>query len=400
MSVPDLTLAEVISATRLRLRRHSPYFATLAMYAQVVADASIPVAATDGMKIYLNAEKFCAYSADYREAIFLHEVLHAALLHIPRRGRRQPLLWNIAADIVVNAMVDQSGLSLPRGAVREPQLEHLPVEEIYELLRDDDRTIELPGRLVDLRPGLGPSADGEAGGGNGDGDGRGGGEDSELELARIERARAHWKRATGQAKTVARATGQGSLPAGFDREFGQVGDPELDWRRLLWQHLARTPSDFGGFDRRLVSRGLYLETLDGRSLNVYIAVDTSGSIDRQQMTDFLSEVQGILRAYPHVEVELYYADADIYGPFELTAAGAIPEPKGGGGTDFRPFFEAIADRHTGMDPTIAVYLTDGYGDFPRKPPRVPVVWAISPGGLASEEFPFGKKMRLVGSDRA
>lgn len=53
-----------------------------------------------------------------------------------RRQTREHQLWNIAADIVVNGMVaQQEGMTLPKGSIRDKELEHLSVEEIYEILR-------------------------------------------------------------------------------------------------------------------------------------------------------------------------------------------------------------------------------------------------------------------------
>ena len=79
---------------------------------------------------------------------------------------------------------------------------------------------------------------------------------------------------------------------------------QLDWRSYLWRYLVKTPTDYSGFDRRFIGRGLYLENLEGESVKVYVAVDTSGSIDNQQLKTFLSEVNGILNSYPHLECEL------------------------------------------------------------------------------------------------
>lgn len=39
--------------------------------------------------------------------ILLHESLHVVLRHITRRGRRLPVLWNKAADCVINQILDQ-----------------------------------------------------------------------------------------------------------------------------------------------------------------------------------------------------------------------------------------------------------------------------------------------------
>jgi predicted metal-dependent peptidase len=198
-----------------------------------------------------------------------------------------------------------------------------------------------------------------------------------------------------QANTVAAAAGQGRAPAGLIRELGTIAPSRLDWRTHLWRFLVRTPTDFQGFDRRFIGQGQYLETLEGEDLRVYVAVDTSGSVGRKEMSGFLGEVQGILAAYPHLRCLLYYADATAYGPYPLTATDPLPPPKGGGGTDFRPFFAAVArdgDTHEGG---VYIYLTDGFGTFPPQPPELPVLWVITPGGIPLERVPFGEAVRLI-----
>jgi predicted metal-dependent peptidase len=44
---------------------------------------------------------------------------------------------------------------------------------------------------------------------------------------------------------------------------------------------------------------------------------------------------------------------------------------------------------------VLVYLTDGFGSFPKKTPEHPVLWVVTPGGLASKHFPFGTIARLI-----
>ena len=86
----------------------------------------------------------------------------------------------------------------------------------------------------------------------------------------------------------------------------------------------------------------------------------------------------------------------MYGPYPLGADAPLPQPEGGGGTSFRPFFAALArESATSSGERLAVYLTDGYGDFSAQPPDDPVLWVVAPGGLASEAFPFGEVARLV-----
>ena len=133
----------------------------------------------------------------------------------------------------------------------------------------------------------------------------------------------------------------------------------------------------------------------GEKLRVFLAVDTSGSVGGKEMAHFLGEVQAILGAYPHLEATLYYADAACYGPYELTSSSDLPKPRGGGGTDFRPFFQTIERELDGSQQGVCVYLTDGYGTFPSSSPSLPVLWVLSPGGLRVEGVPFGEAVRLI-----
>jgi predicted metal-dependent peptidase len=371
--MPVNDIDKIISASLLRLRMKSPFFATLALFARFIPSQAHPTAATDGKDVFFNEKWIRSLSPAQQDGVFLHEVLHAALMHVLRRRERDPELWNVAADIVVNGMIAAQGVfELPKGGLREPKLEHLSVEEVYELLLKEAKPRKCS--MLDLV-----------------GDGK---EDS-LSQGQKAALESHWRNAMQQATVVARTVNQGTLPTGFDRELGLVTSPQLDWRSYLWRYLVQTPTDFSGFDRRFIGRGLYLETLQGESVQVYVAVDTSGSIDQEQLRLFLSEVCGILNSYPHLICELYYVDAEAYGPYELNPDSALPKPQGGGGTDFTPFFEKVLDRWDRQSQAVCVYLTDGYGSFPETEPELPTLWVVAPGGLALKQFPFGESVRLL-----
>ncbi len=390
------TNQKLISASLLRLRMKSPFFATLALFARFIPYQQLPTAATDGKDIFFNLEYLLSLPTNQQDGLLLHEVLHAALLHVPRRGVRDRTLWNIAADIVVNGIISQQGVfTLPPGGLRDPNLEHLSVEEIYELLlKDTSQCPNLPN--PDLLESPPEDSDGEADSNSSQSSSQSkiAGDGDSLSSAKKAALEAHWQNALQQAAVIARTVNQGKLPAGMERELGALTAAQIDWRAYLWRYLVQTPTDFSGFDRRFIGRRLYLEMLQGESVQVYVAVDTSGSIDHQQLRMFLSEVQGILNAYPHLKCELYYVDAEAYGPYELNPDSTLPKPQGGGGTLFMPFFEKVAASWDGHTQAVCVYLTDGYGTFPEKPP-LPVLWVVTPGGLGLEEFPFGEAVRLL-----
>ena len=375
-SPPTPDFAALLSGSRLRLRGKSAFFATLLLHTDVQPSQEVALAATDGDRVYLNPEAAARLAPAELDGLLLHEVLHAALSHVGRRGPRDKKHWNRAADLIVNGMVAQAGLPVAEGTARDDHLETLSVEEVYAALErtEEEQQGEGEGEAGDLLDG--PPSDAPPG------STRSGQKPSDLSR--------RWKGRLEQARAAQSMSGKGADPLGLHRELARLAPARLDWKSQLWRFLARTPVDFGGFDRRFVGRGLYLEALDDESLKALIAVDTSGSVDDEAVKALVAEVQGILGAYPHVRAELYYADTEAYGPYPLTAGSEIPPAQGGGGTDFRPVFGKVEEH----SPDLLVYLTDGYGDFPEVPPRVPTLWVVPPGGLEDSGFPFGEVLRL------
>lgn len=375
----DPDLKEHLSTLLLRLCTRTPFFGSLALFARIHGSKRFRVAATDGRDIFINPDNFMQYSLAEQEAIMLHEVLHAALLHVHRGRGRDAERWNIAADIVVNGIVAREGFSLPDDAIRNEWLEPLSTEEVYDLLKDStNHGIKIGssghGDLLAERPD--DCAEVE-------------------ELAQQATPEDYWRNAQNQASIMSETAVAGNFPAYLQRELSNLSPAQINWRHYLWRYLVQTPVDFSGFDRRFIGQKLYLDMLDGESVHIIVGVDTSGSISDKQLDDFLGEVQGILRAYPHLRCDLYYIDTDAHGPYHLTPHAPIPPPVGGGGTDFRPFFEQIASEHTNSAEKVAVYLTDGYGDFPEVMPAHPVLWVVTPGGLDLTAFPFGETVRQV-----
>lgn len=377
-------LDSVLSLLRTRLCSRTPFLGSLILFAETISTDTVPTAATNGRHILINPQFFESLSIDQQEAVLLHEVLHAAFLHVPRGMGRHRERWNIAADIVVNGILIREGFTLPEPHIRAQVLEQFSVEEVYDLL---DKPYWAEENFVLAIPDLLPQA------GMG---GQSGSMAGSLGQEQKHAMEAYWRSAREQAGIMAESLLQGSLPASMQRELQSLKAGQLNWRHYLWRYLVRTPIDFRDFDRRFVGKKIYLEALEGETVSVAVAVDTSGSINNGQIQVFLSEVQSILLAYPHIRCQLYYADAALHGPYELTSYASLPAPIGGGGTDFNPFFTKLMKDHSPWQTTVAVYLTDGYGRFPHQHPPFPVLWVVTPGGLDSRHFPFGETVRLLG----
>ena len=347
-----------LEASLVRLRTRQPFFGALALFLEVHLDESIPTACTNGRWVRFNPQFVETIKPRELDGVMVHEILHAALRHCTRRGDRDPLRWNVAADISINGMIREvPDLELPFQPIEDRLLKDLEVESIYERLSDSDIK-HFPEKWYDLAD----VAEDE---------GSTGYPSSE------EGQKAYWKAAFSRARMLVGKEQYGNIPGSLRRQVDEFLEPKLDWRTLLWRFLARSPVDFEGYDRRFIGSGLYLEDLQGDSIKARVCIDTSGSIDQETLAQFLSELKGIIAAYPHIDLQLYYADTKLYGPHTLEEEQVF-QPQGGGGTDFRPFLEAMETHE--HDDALLIYFTDGYGVIPDKTPRQELLWVLVPDG--------------------
>jgi len=367
-----------------------PFFTSLAMFAEHEFTDDIPTAATDGKRLLFNPRFMGSLTNRERLGVFIHELLHAALLHTSRKKDKSPIVWNVAADIVVNNIIlEYNKLDLPEGALVDSSFVDLSVEEVYELLIDQYTESEVKEQLDQSVIGEDISITENNG--------------SQIDIndtagLLADKLETYWREAHLQSASLANLGNVkfGALSAGLKRSIDQIICPTLDWRTILWRYLVQTPVDFSGLDRRFVGDGLYLDNFEGESLNVTICVDSSGSVDKKLFSSFYEEIYAILNSYPHINASLFFADASLYGPYEICSESISlfeTQARGGGGTSFRPLFDLLLESKKNTQ--LVVYLTDGYGSFPNEEPTEEVLWVVAPGGLRDSEFPFGEVSRMV-----
>lgn len=414
-----------ISAALLKLRMKHPFLATLSMYMRYQFTSSVDAIETDGRTAWINPDYYKRLGAASRLASLAHITLHSALLHPLRCGPRNFDLWTIAADIVVNGILQASGMEAPPGTAVEPRYKDLSVEQVYRKLEQDGKQLasncttqsdgdgqqeaELQGQQCGRQAVSMPDNDGQESPAQMmqklypamDDMRRGRKSTNELQSSPDSKQQRcgienYWKVALIKARTIIemQERSMGAIPAGLLREIECVVNPKLDWRAILWRFMARTPCDFQGFDRRFIHRGLYLDQLESDSLNIYIAMDTSGSISDEELEQFRAEVEAIERCYGHLKVWLYFVDADVYGPYELNSLPKLTSAYGGGGTDFDVFFRQLEEDKDRIYASLCIYMTDGLGAFPDKAPDMPVLWVVCEDDWLTE-FPFGEVAYLT-----
>jgi predicted metal-dependent peptidase len=122
---------------------------------------------------------------------------------------------------------------------------------------------------------------------------------------------------------------------------------------------------------------------------IVIAVDTSGSIGKRELEQFAGEISAISEETQPEAVHVVYCDAAVQSSQEFAASEPVRlEPRGGGGTDFRPVFEWVA--RTDIAPVCLIYLTDlCCHSFPEAA-DYPVLWVTDSRRMA----PFGETVRI------
>lgn len=358
----------------------------------------VPIAATDGSVLILNPKTFFKYTLAERIFITAHEVLHCVFNHC---GMLRPFvnskkvkfldgselpydsgLMNVAMDLVINDLLIESKIgTFPKEGCHDPKI-----------ATHKDSFLDAYRKIFKQQQG---------GGGKGPGGNPGGGKGFDQLLdpgtsqgknpdqAVQDRSQTAWD--TAVAAAMAAAKSQGKLPAALERMFTDILEPQASWQDLIRALFARKVGsgsyDWRKPDRRLIQRDIYAPQRSGHGCgDVVVAVDTSGSIGQRELDVCFAELRGILEDARPNKVYLVWCDAKVHGVDELDQASELSglKPKGGGGTRFEPVFEWIDEQ--GVTPDALVYLTDGWGSFPKDAPRYPVIW----GALMDDvKYPFG-----------
>jgi len=422
------TTAEKLTRARTRLVLDQPFFGTLSLRLKLIP-ASLPTMATNGSRIVYNPAFVDQLKPAELEGTLAHEVLHCALGHHCRRGNRDPGLWNEAADLAINPILIGNGLTLPAGALIDPRFANLSAEEIYaRLLRKggEGNGASKPGpQQTKAAGGMGNGPQGTHGAGMPDskvdsshqpgsnqagptteeavdpGSMRPGGfgevwdatdeQGHPASTADKHRQEHEWNIAAEQALRSAKACGR--EPGHVERPLVDSRKSQQDWRAILRDFIASaTPSDYRWTppNRRYIASGLYLPSVERRGLGeIVIVVDTSGSIGQRELEQFAAEISAISEEAQPEAIHVVYCDAAVQSSQEFRASEPLQlEPKGGGGTDFRPAFAWLAENN--VAPVCVIYLTDLCCDSFPETPDYPVLWLTESRRIA----PFGETIRI------
>ena len=359
-----------------------PFFGALALRMKLELSEECLTARTNGKVIQFNAQYVEGKSLEELKGIMAHEVSHIAYEHHLRRGSRKRKKWNIAGDYAINDLLRDAGFKLPddalypdsKGKSAEWYHGNMPTQEDNQNGAESGqgKNEETFGEVVDL-----PSESGQ-------------GQASESEKAQ---AAADVRIAVSQAQTVSKQFGK--LGAGVERMISEILNPLVPWREVLRRFVDMTAKNDYSWtkpNKRYLTSGLYLPSLQSEELKpIVVAIDTSGSIDVTQLSQFAAEIEDIARQ-GKTSLTIIYCDYHVNHVDTFEGDDEVKlKPYGGGGTSFAPPFEEVEKRD--INPACLVYLTDGECDTFAAYPDYPVLWGLT---ARNAEFdpPYGESMVL------
>lgn len=177
----------------------------------------------------------------------------------------------------------------------------------------------------------------------------------------------------------------GTLPGGLQQYIDLLIEslkPTLNWRRVLrlftasssrtrLKNTIRRPSKRYG-----TTPGIKIQ----RKQKILVAVDTSGSVNEDELKEFFSEIYHIWKQ----GAEIYVVECDVEIHNQYLYKGIPPTVVSGrGGTDFNAPIRFANEEYL---PDAIIYFTDGYASVPEVKSRKPLLWLITSNGASDEDF--------------
>jgi len=412
-------LPAIITKARARLLVRAPFIGSIALGLAWVNAPDIGTMATDGRSVWFNQAWCEEHGVEKTMGVIAHEVLHVVNKHHLRRGERDPKLWNVAADLLINRLLEDDNYVLPQDGLfdRERHYAGLPTETIYARLHDQQQARQPKAGDASDRPGAGdaahgrtgsdPSGHGHDGGhalagqggrdsGSGVSPGRQWGEIRDLtepngqSLSPTARRQAEHDLDMRIRQAAAAAKRAGKFSAMLS-ETVEVATDHVDWRdkfRMAFDGTLRGEASWARPNRRFIQHGLYLPGWRhigaGR---VAFVLDTSGSISAHELAAYTAAVLGILEETGPEQVALIQSDAEVRDVAYLQAGESFDriDVHGRGGTRFQPAFDWIEE--SGFGASAIVYATDLICCDEPQDPGIPVIWLTPTRGRT---MPFGE----------
>ena len=359
----DINSAQtLLDKAKIAILTRSIFLASISFELRHKISTKVATAATDGLSILYNPLFLLKLSLDETIGLVAHEIWHVAFDHMARREDRDPIVWNMAGDYVINSLLIKTGFTIPEGGLYDPKLGKLATEQAYEKLIKDPPNggnnplgddVRLPGSLTDEHKGGAP------------GD--------------IRAAQQKTTQILAKAKTATEMSQEaGQIPGEIGRMIDELLDPVLDWNKHLTRFfcdIVKTDYSWKRPNKRFMPN-YYLPSQGVPTIgNVICGIDLSGSINQEQLTEIYSEIESIRVTFQPKELTIIGCDyiiaqGDIRTISEFDSIMDLKWNGGGGGTSFLPVMEYCKKN----PPSVLLYFTDLYAENLTDEPDFPNLW--------------------------
>lgn len=395
-----------INKIKSRFLRRFGDFGIIFSKLNFVSTTDVPTAATDGKNVYYNTEFFRKLNINQQTFVVGHEVLHVAFNHLKRRKDKDPKLWNIATDAVINAMLKDQGLEMVEGGVDMEEGLIMSAEQIYEKLlkekenqqgqkqnqdgqsqqnqqsrqfnphdmwekvfeNDKDSNGEMQEKNNTEQDSNENKINNNAGPIDENNNSLDNEEINESEIYKKIKENSE-KRSEEQRKQRLNNAVNRDAKEKKEMEFNGVGTqkPIISWQSML-RAAARGDQDFS-YANATIEHGILQPHLKFEPKpETEILLDTSGSISEQLLKNFLRECKNI---FSKSKIKAGCFDTRFYGFHEIKNMRDIDSFKieGRGGTNFDVAVNAFSRRVENH-----VIFTDGQAEMPKKMDRA--IWVV------------------------
>ena len=349
-----------------------PFLGILLKRTWIIARDDIPIASTDGLRIYINPERFKELDPKDQLFVLLHELGHIMLQHVPRIHAisKDPLdhaIANVIADAVVNERLFESGFDTRLNVVTceeipgffftigSDECKRSSFEDLFaKVLNDLDRNLKrkeykaeiIREKVMSREHNIGEDLGGE-GGEKGEILNEGDQEDKDAHDSDSIKSRSFRKVMETYSFSGIRP---GKRSLGIARIVDEILEPKISWKHFLRKNLIGSNVK-RSWSRPSRKHPLYPGKVFVRRSRTVVLVDTSGSILDEDLREFLGEIYGILREKSEIIVIPW--DTKPYEPIEVKRLEDIKKVKtgmkGGGGTMILPVLKLVDKKYRNVD---------------------------------------------------
>jgi len=380
--------------------------------------------------------------------VVCHEIDHVVLNHPaemlkanPDKDPRLFELFNLAADASVNDRLDFEAahghpfMKAPVGVINSTtlaemfSLKYLRNLENYQYYYDKILSTDIDPPPSQPEQLLSQFSEGEGEGAGGDGKGRVEGEeqnesagegsdsgdvvtaatcgkpiDHEWEDGQLDAEEMTYtvREFVNAAVDLMNEESRGLMPAGFMEQVARINEPpRLSWEQILKKYVgtikAGKRKTRSRLNRRQPNRFDLSGEMDDKTLKLVIAIDTSGSVDDDQVAHIFNEIFAII-AHRKFEMTVIECDAEVQRVYRVRSKADVHlSVLGRGGTAFTPVIEYINDDRYFRD-ALLIYFTDGWGERSILRPRTyRNLWVLTSGSYLSVSEPYGAVVSMDGS---